>query len=311
MNRVEVYQKTKEFTKGKWSNIFVINLIYGIVRYVIQKFFTEGLPIDSLLEIVEENPEFVTSPEFIEMIQNSSKVSPIFTYIIGPLLGIFTIALAYVIMKAIRDDENIRLDAVFKVIKEKFVALLVLSYILFAINQIAVELLAVNPILSLIGVFLVPIITLMLSFSSYTIVDGGVNGAIDALKDSINLTKGHKMDLFMIKLNYAMKILSPLLIVIFTAFLIDSESAGLVVLGLLLMIMSLLMMLGLAIYYSPIMLVANAMAYTMVVKDDEDDIVSTIEKMVQETETQDLEVLDVEVVEVEVLDVEESDESDL
>ena len=30
MNRVEVYQKTKEFTKGKWSNIFVINLIYGI-----------------------------------------------------------------------------------------------------------------------------------------------------------------------------------------------------------------------------------------------------------------------------------------
>ena len=174
MNRIEIKNKAKEMIKGNLWHIWKIYLVVFAVAFLVG--LVEGLfasvPIVSLL------------------------VSLVSIVISAAL----SIASMYYILKFVR-NEKIEINDVFEFAKKHWV-ISVLSTLLVGLCVIGGTILLVIP-----GI----IISFGLYFSSYVVADNPELSPTEVVKESWNLTKGYKMDLFIFGLSFiGWAILAPL-----------------------------------------------------------------------------------------------------
>ncbi len=215
MDRRQIYAKTDAFVKGRWLSFMLVSVISGIITALItMAIFTliigPNIVLIELLPTMEVEEVMAALLVIISSLSVSASLSSIFYVIVQAGLEMSSLD-AYV------NGGKITLSSTFNKIKNNFVSIIVAGMIMLVINF----LLSFFDFLSVFSLIIIPIISYMMIFTFFTIEDKVADNGVDAIKESYRRSNGHKFDLFIVQMNYALKPLYGLLVVIFGLFFIN------------------------------------------------------------------------------------------
>lgn len=251
MDRREIYAKTDAFVKGRWLSFMLVSIVSGIVTAIITYgifllIIGPNIILINLLPTMQLEEAMSALLVIFSSLSISASLSSIFNVIIQAGLEMSSLD-AYV------NGGKITLGTTFKKIKNNFVSILVAGMIMLVINFALT-------FFDFIGVFaliIIPIISYMMIFTFLTIEDKVADNGVDAIKESYRRSNGHKFDIFMVQMNYALKPLWGLLIIIFGSFFINVSPT----LSSMIMLTGFIVVSVLAIKYRPYMTMSLAVYY--------------------------------------------------
>ena len=186
MNRVELKNKAKELIRGNkwhiWKPMIIIGLIISVIEGI-------ALGLDYAFGFVKTETVIVMGVETTHTSGGIiSMIVGIFTGIAGSALAI---AYAHYVLSFVR-GKKLELKDVIDFMKKHWVKAFVVSLLAGLFTALGFILLVVPGIILAIG----------LMFYQEVCADNPEMGAMDIIKKSWEMTKGHKMDLFVLGLSF-------------------------------------------------------------------------------------------------------------
>ena len=256
MNRKNIYDKSLEFSRGRWLNIVIITMVISFIVWALQSLFGAGNIFSTILSFQNvEDPQ-----ELINAIAAITRKGIVIGVITGIITTFANAGLDSEIMLAYKEDRMISVNGIIDLLKNKLAVFIVAALSLSAINF----LLGFIPIISFI---IVSIVSYMTCFYGYIIAEGKATDGIDALKQSYNMTRGHKLNLFLMDLYYMFRPLIGLL-VMFVGLLLGGLFNSPPIAALL-MIVGAIVLLVLLIKYLPFTRIARAIYYSEITAVEE------------------------------------------
>lgn len=192
MNRNTIYEETNAFIKGKWGNIMLMVVLINIIVWIIEGILPtiESVGLVDMIIALSKN-ETVNITQMAGKISSFKVVSSLFTSFISVLLNT---SLIITMVKNSREEKTISIkDVIYNAVKYiKPVA------VIAVISALIYGTLALIP---LIGFILTIFIQILFSFATFILADDITENGLEALKMSLEKTKGYRADLFMVNLH--------------------------------------------------------------------------------------------------------------
>ena len=256
MNRKNIYNKSLEFSRGRWLNIVIITMVIGFIVWALQSLFGAG----NIFTTLATFQNFEDPQEILNAVASITRKG----MVIGVITGIFSTfanaGLDSEIMLSYKEDRMIRVSGITDILKNNLVVFIVGAVSLSAINF----LLGFVPIFSFI---IVSVVGYMTCFYGYIIAEGKATDGIDALKQSYYMTRGHKLNLFLMDLYYMFRPLIGALVML--AGLLIGGLANSPTIAVLFVIAGALILLVLLIKYLPFIRIARAIYYSEITEVEE------------------------------------------
>ena len=249
MDRKDIIKKTKTFMKGKWLSIISVMAIIWAVEFMVSILLktnnTMALFVESYkLMDLEVTPEYIMY--MARFTTGGSFAILVSSFISSAMNAGFLMAL----LNSIQMNAKLRFENVVDMIRHHFIDILIIS----VVSSLIFSLLLLLPI---IGLFLQIVVSYMFAFAYFILKDGRAKDGREAIIKSVDETKGYKMDLLQLNLNYYIRPWIGYLIIFVGVFFL--ETAPIIALGLL--ILGLLVSAWLYVLYIPYAHAATAIFY--------------------------------------------------
>lgn len=185
MNRLELKNKAKELIQGNKWYIWKPLIIFAIVSMVLT---LGAYLLDSVLGLATQETVVIGHLAFVS---RSGIISDIVGGIVGIVSCVFGIAYSNYILKFVRGT-RMEMQDIFDWIKEHYVVAILVSLLAGLIIIVGTILLVIPGIIAAIG----------LMFYQEVCADNPEIKATEIIKKSWNMTKGHKIDLFVLILSF-------------------------------------------------------------------------------------------------------------
>lgn len=272
MKRKQVYAETKEFLLGRKGSILGGMIVIFVINYVLNTLFKTST------SITPEQMEAIMNGVVLEEVATITMTQRTFSFLIGIVNQVFTAALSVAILQTVLNGGVFRIKMMLENVKKHWLAYAtigaVLSLISTVLGLISINFLGLSFIISLITT----VLTYMIAFAYFLVTDNSVSTAIDAIKESIQLTNGKKMDLFLMGIHYGLLMLTPLIpFTIGTVMILSQNAAGVPI-----FIFSVILLLAFIIYFGIYSNVATVIYYrNEVIGNSEDaEIMNVVENII-------------------------------
>lgn len=186
MNRVEIKNKAKEMIKGNkwylWKPLIIIGLVIAVIEGI-------AFGLDSALGLASKDVVEIFGTKVT--VHNSGIISSIVGIVTGFAGSALTIAYAHYVLSFVRGKKE-ELKDVIEFMKKHWVKAFVVSLLADLFILLGFIVLVIPGIIVSIG----------LMFYQEVCADDPSKGAMDVIRKSWEITKGHKMDLFVMGLSF-------------------------------------------------------------------------------------------------------------
>lgn len=252
MFRHRIFLETKQFIKGKWFNLASILMLIWIVNFALGIVMKHSVFVQMLL-IAFETADIESSAEWIirlEAFNTGGLLAVLITGFVSNLLnGGFMMSL----LKSVQENRKMKLKDVIKTAFEYAIPIAIVSLTIAIINSFLSFVPSVTMLLQM-------VVSYMLIFSEFIMVDDKTQDAVIAMKKSVKMTRGHKLMLFNIELMYLLRPYAGLLLTYLGIFVAGSIP----VLGMILVVSGLVLFLALYFWYIPYAKSTTALYYQIV-----------------------------------------------
>ena len=256
VNRKEIYTKTDEFLKEYFSSLLIIIILFSIANELLSLVLSLGIEgLSNLIAALSKGD--IQSMQVIYLGASSSTVVAVCFALVAELVdvGIFI-----AILNAYRYGGKISFETVINTFKANYSKYLVAALAITVISLLI-------SLIPNVGGILNRIIRYGVAFSYFLIMDEKTENGLSSLKDSYELASGHLWNLFVMDMNYSLRILVfTILIVIFTSLFVTPFNP---MLGLIIDIA------GLAVFvlkYLPAILTAKTIYYDEIQAIEEENV---------------------------------------
>lgn len=274
MDRKIVYKETKSFLEGRKGSIFFILIGISFLVMIVGSIFG-GSSVNQFEDILNGGDPLDIYTTTVSI--NYGKL--IVTSLIRETLNA---ALIVTILQAFVTKGLVKLTDVTANLKKHWVAYLTIGFVMTGVTVVLTMITMMIPAADLLVSVLTTVVAVMFSFAYFTVRGNTFNDGIESIKESIRLTNGHKMNLFIIELRYLAMSLIPLFVIIISMTLFYSEST--MYMGFLLLVFGIILLVVFLTYYGIFILTAPAVYYELLIADSvvdtEMEIIDVVENII-------------------------------
>jgi len=264
MFRKDLYAKIKDFVNGRSAGIiFALILITFISTIVV--FIPMVIVLFKGVADYQFAQAFGDYSSFNGILIRTYSIMAIVTIITSMLISVLSASLSTSIFKAYKNDEYVGIVTMFSEFKENGVKFLTASLAIFVVNLVAMPIM----IIPIVGQVVLFYVVYSMSFVFMLIADGRSDGAFSAVKDSFNLSKGHRWNLFVMDINYGLRAFGVYFATIIVGIGFFSQSSTEII-GALIVIAGMIATIVIAIKYIPHTLSIRPVYYEELCKREED-----------------------------------------
>ncbi len=249
MYRRHIFQKTKEFIKGKWLKYAAILMLIWFINFTLGLIMGYSSFIQMIMLAVE-NLEFEGSAELLIKLDSFNQGGLIAVLITGFVSTLLNGGFMMSLLKSVQTNTSMKLKDVLKTSGRFVIPIAIISLTMAIINSFLSFIPSIAPILQL-------MISYMLIFSEFILFDDNTQDALVAMKKSTFMTRGFKLEMFNVALMYMMRPYAGLLLVYVGLFLMPLS----LVAGIAVAVLGFIVYIGLYFLYIPYAKVSTALFY--------------------------------------------------
>lgn len=254
MDKKNIYTMTKDFMKGKWLNFASILILIWFINFVVSVALGNSLLIQTMITTIE-TADLDGSGDVLLALDRFNRGGLIAALITGFISSLLNSGFMMTLVKTVENDTKMTVKDVFNTSLEYMLPITIISLTLSIIYSFLNLLPGVGALLQLAASF-------MFIFAEFILADKGTEDGFQALMLSKNMTRGHKMNLFSITINYGIRPYAGLLVT-YIGLLVFFVST---VLGAILIALGFILFIGLYFMYIPYVKVATIIYYEEVKK---------------------------------------------
>lgn len=258
MDREIVYEKTGDYVRGRWMNIVLILAgIWGInfvIGLILGGSSTASMMTDFANSVQHGGSDGEIGFNLVNSFIQGARRDWLRGILQAAVSSMLTAGFTMALLDSFRKNETVSFESVFENIQKHAIEIIVAALIIGVVETVV-------GFVPIIGAIASAVLSYMFAFVFFIIKEHKQEDVVSSIKASIEMTKGHKMNLFMIDLYYLFRPLLALILIPVGGFLVARDQLAL---GFLIMFAGLIATVVLAIRYIPYTHVAHAVYYAEV-----------------------------------------------
>lgn len=254
MDRRNIYTMTKDFMKGKWLNFASILILIWFINFIMGLVMGNSLFIQTMITTLE-TADIEGSGNVLLTLDRFNHGGMVAALITGFISSLLNSGFMMTLVKTVENDTKMTVKDVFNTSIEYMLPITIISLTLSIIYSFL-------NLLPGFGALLQLAVSFMFLFAEFILADKITEDGFQALLLSKDMTRGHKMNLFSITINYGIRPYAGLLVTYIGLIVFFAST----MLGAILIILGFILFIGLYFMYIPYVKVATIIYYEEVKK---------------------------------------------